>query len=237
MILYEGPSQLDGAPIVVILTKSRNRKTGGMLQTFIMRTDIEPHLALKTGADSSVCGDCKHRPFNGGACYVRVFQAPLSVWRAYKRGSYKTAPSLDAIAERAAGKTVRLGAYGDPAAVPVDIWRALVSRAAAWTGYTHQWRDAVAAPLQSLAMASTDSPDELADARAAGWRSFRVRAPFEPLAGKEIVCPASDEAGKKTTCESCRACGGTGAKARADIAIVAHGATARRFILTRSKAA
>lgn len=237
MILYEGPSQLDGAPIVVILTESRNRKTGGMLQTWIMRADVAPHEALKSGADSSVCGDCKHRPFNGGACYVRVFQAPLVVWKAWRRGNYQAAGSLDAIAERGAGHSIRLGAYGDPAAVPVEIWRALVSRAAAWTGYTHQWRDAVAAPLQSLAMASTDSHDELADARAAGWRSFRVRAPFEPLAGKEIVCPASDEAGKKTTCESCRACGGTGAKARADIAIVAHGATARRFILTRSKAA
>lgn len=237
MILYEGPSQLDGAPIVVILTESRNRKTGGMLQTWIMRADIEPHIALKTGADSSVCGNCKMRPLLGGVCYVRVFQAPLVVWKAWRRGNYQAAGSLDAIAERGAGHSIRLGAYGDPAAVPVEIWRALVSRAAAWTGYTHQWRDAVAAPLQSLAMASTDSPDELADARAAGWRSFRVRAPFEPLAGKEIVCPASDEAGKRTTCESCRACGGTGAKAKADIAIVAHGATARRFIVTRSKAA
>lgn len=237
MILYEGPSQLDGAPIVAILTRSNNRKTGPMLQTWILRQDIAPTEALKTGADESVCGDCKHRPLNGGACYVLVFQAPTVVWKAWRRGIYQPAASLDAIAARGAGHTIRLGAYGDPAAVPAEIWQALVSRAASWTGYTHQWRRPESAALKSLCMASTDSPDELADARAAGWRSFRVRAPSESLAPREIVCPASKEAGEKTVCASCRACGGTGAKAKADITIVAHGAKARRFTLTRSQAA
>ena len=91
VVLYEGPSRIDGAPIVAIACRitdaSNNEKTGAMVQTFIMRRDIAPHEALKTGDDSSVCGDCPLRPINKGAtrCYVRVYQAPLSVWNAYQR--------------------------------------------------------------------------------------------------------------------------------------------------------
>jgi hypothetical protein len=43
------------------------------------------------------------------------------------------------------------------------------------------------------------------------------------LEEREIACPASREAGAKTTCDRCVACGGRSAKARADVAILAHG--------------
>ncbi len=96
-ILYDGASVYDGKPIVVIATnKTSNDKTGDMWQTWIMRSDIEPHTAVKTGDDYSVCGECPLRPLNykknglPKPCYVRVFQAPLSVYRKYKRNGYKT---------------------------------------------------------------------------------------------------------------------------------------------------
>ena len=100
VVLYDGPSRIDGAPIVAIACRiadaSVNSKTGAMVQTFIMRRDIAPHKALKTGDDSSVCGDCKLRPIYKGAtrCYVRVYQAPLSVWNAFHRGRYAV-PGVD----------------------------------------------------------------------------------------------------------------------------------------------
>lgn len=233
-VIYRGPSQLDGAPIIVIATGltrgSRNEKTGDLIQTWIMRDDVDPMTALKTGADESVCGDCPHR---GAACYVRVFQAPLNTWRTAQRGRYATAADLDAVAAMGAGRMVRLGAYGDPAAVPVAIWEALTSRAAGWTGYTHQWRQAP--ELQRLCMASADSPAEGILARAQGWRTFRVRMEGEPVAARlEFICPASNEAGRKTDCASCRACMGSDAKAKASPVILAHGATARRFTLYRA---
>ena len=44
-IIYRGPSLLDGKPIVVIAvglnSSSKNRKTGNMLQTYILRDDIK----------------------------------------------------------------------------------------------------------------------------------------------------------------------------------------------------
>ena len=64
-IIYDGPSVLDGQPIIAVATlKTSNAKTGNMIQTWIMRRDIEPHLAIKSGDDSSVCGGCVQRRFD-----------------------------------------------------------------------------------------------------------------------------------------------------------------------------
>lgn len=233
-ILYEGPSLLDGSPIVAIATGfargSANRKTGAMIQTWIMRSDVEPHHATKTGEDSTVCGGCPHRPSAGGACYVAVFQAPLAVYRAYKRGKYPRATQATSRAALGAGRKLRLGSYGDPAAVPAAVWEAFTRDAATWTGYTHQWRLPAASALRTLCMASVDSDAERTEAQGAGWRTFRVRTAEEPLAKGEIACPASDEAGKRTTCAECNLCKGSASKSRRSIAIIAHGAKARRFV-------
>jgi hypothetical protein len=212
-VLYRGPSQLDGQPIVAIATiGSKNGKTGAMVQTWIMREDVAPHDALKTGDDSSVCGECPHRPMKGGACYVTVFQAPLAVWRAYHRGRYGeplTWPERQALGR---GRVVRLGSYGDPAAVPLDVWEALTDEASAFTGYTHQWRTAPQQSLRHYCMASCDTPADFEAARAMGWRTFR-----------EVVCPASDEGGNKLKCADCKSCSGCATDRKGTIVIVAHG--------------
>lgn len=226
-VIYEGPSLLDGAPIVAIVTlKSANVKTGDMAQTWILRADEHPMESLQSGRDASICGDCKHRPSLGGACYVNVGQAPSQVWKSFRAGNY---PRVDSsvVAQYLIGRTVRLGAYGDPAAVPAAVWRDLVSMAKGWTGYTHQWL--LRSDLRDLCMASVDDEDEHADAKSAGWRTFRVRTEDESLLNREIACPASDEGGLKTTCEKCKLCAGASTKAK-DVAIIVHGAKARRFI-------
>lgn len=231
-VLYHGPSELDGEEIVVIMTGlkggSANSKTGKMLQTWIMRADRDPRQALLSGADSSVCGDCKHRREQGGACYVVVEQAPLAVWRAWKRGRY--ADWTRAFPENALeGRRVRLGSYGDPAAVPFRVWRRVFAqKIAGWTGYTHQWRNPLFTHLRGKIMASADSRMEAAEAREEGWRFFRVRAPGEALLDGEIMCPAAEEMGKRTTCERCGLCRGQASDGK-DIAIVAHGYVASRF--------
>ena len=61
-IIYRGPSLLDGSPIVAIATYSaRNRKTGAMVQTYIIRDDMDPVTASRTGADAAICGACPLR--------------------------------------------------------------------------------------------------------------------------------------------------------------------------------
>jgi hypothetical protein len=231
VVLYNGPSRIDGAPIVAIACRitaaSTNGKTGAMVQTFIMRRDIAPHEALKTGDDSSVCGDCLLRPINKGStrCYVRVYQAPLSVWDAYQRGRYavpgvhfdaKLLPALFA------GLSFRIGSYGDPAAIPASVWKTVTRRVKNRTGYTHQWRKRIGAGLKDLCMASADNESDVATATAKGWRTFRVRKHDAPTLANESVCPASKEGGQRTQCDTCGLCQGATIAAK-NIVIADHG--------------
>ena len=58
-------------------------------------------------------------------------------------------------------------------------------------------------------MASADTSAEMVEAQAMGYRTFRVARPgIEPEAG-EVRCPASEEAGKLTSCSSCGLCAGS----------------------------
>src|SRR4051812_44690746 len=84
VVLYRGPSELDGTPVVAVATaiarRSKNPKTGGMIQTYILADNGEdPIQAARSGGDAAVCGDCPHRPVNGklGSCYVNLIQGPL----------------------------------------------------------------------------------------------------------------------------------------------------------------
>ena len=222
-IIYNGPSLLDGKPIVVIATYSnRNTKTGRVVQTYILRADINPLEASKTGEDYSICGDCTMRgtpaadPTRkqavGRRCYVNLGQGVLIVWRAYQRGVYQTGSARD----MGRGRFVRVGTYGDPAAAPQAVWDELLAEASTWTAYSHQsgWRP-------DIAMQSADSHTQAVAHWQAGRRTFRVIADLGELdSANEALCPASKEAGRRVQCTACKLCkGGTAAKS---IAIVEH---------------
>lgn len=231
-IAYDGPSEIDGAPIVVIINKisdsSKNGKTGAIVQSFIIRSDVNPVEALKTGADSSICGDCVHRPITAKEtgeppCYVNVGRSVLAVYNAYKRGRYVKA-DVETIALALAGKALRIGTYGDPAAAPVLMWQRVSRYVIARAGYSHQWRTAGFdhASWAPLVMASADSIDQAALANLYGMRTFRVSIGIDKQPG-ETVCPASAEGGRKATCADCMLCGGTTKKAK-DVVIADHAA-------------
>jgi hypothetical protein len=220
--LWRGASLIDGAPIVLIATglsrSSANRKTGGMVQTYIVRADMEPIAAVFSGADVSICGDCPHRGIAGKhrTCYVNVGQGPLAVYRAWRRGAYQLGEPSDL-----AGRIVRFGTYGDPAALPAHVWLQLARYSSGHTGYTHQWRRCP--DLRPVLMASCDTTADAREAQAQGWRTFRVALPCDaPKLEREAICPASAEAGKKLTCDACLACGGADGR-RGSIVIAAHG--------------
>ena len=159
-------------------------------------------------------------------CYVKTFQAPLSVWKAYHRGSYVDATPSQA-GEWLTGLLVRAGTYGDPMAVPFEIWEAMIGHAEALTGYSHQWLTGDQR-FKAFCMASADTPEEMAMAHVSGWRTFRVRKPDQPIEQGEVMCPASKEAGFKTNCASCKACGGLSSKAKVSMVIIDHGPTRKR---------
>ena len=130
------------------------------------------------------------------------------------------------------GAKVRFEAtYGEPVLIPLANMTEIARVASGHTGYTHQWKQPAYAPYRAFVMASCDSPQDYSDAKLAGWRTFRVRTAESPLMPNEISCPASEEAGKRTTCEKCRLCSGARANdPRKDIAIVVHGSGAGKFI-------
>jgi hypothetical protein len=249
LIVYDGPSVIDGKPIVVILTgldqSSANGKTGDLVQSFIIRSDVAPTDALKTGDDASVCGLCPHRPLiakmleraglPSAPCYVNVGKSVLSVYRAYRRGSYARASSVDQVRAVLQGRKLRLGTYGDPAASPVELWALLVSLSAGHVGYTHQWQSVGfdARAWSPLVMASADSAAEAQQAQSMGMRYFRVSIGVDK-APREVTCPASAEGGRKAQCSDCMLCAGT-SKAARSIVIADHAAGhAKRVISIRA---
>jgi hypothetical protein len=237
-VIYKGPSLLDGAPIVVIaVIGSGNTKTGDMVQTYILRSDTTPLDALNSGADESICGDCKSRPALGGDCYVRVEQGSTVVFKTLQAGNYPpAAPHI--VRKLTKGRGKRLGTYGDPMAVPAWVWEDLVYDYTpngtvvgkdTHTGYTHQWlnpdiKSGQRERIMALCMASVDTVTEYEMARHLGYRTFRVRTDSQPILPGEFICPASKEAGKLRLCNSCFACDGTdGNDRKANPVIIAHG--------------
>jgi len=223
-IIYKGPSLIDQKPIVVIATYSnRNKKTGHVVQTYILcDEDKNPLEASKTGADYSICGDCPMRgeitndpdrkQAKNRKCYVNLGQGVLIVWKAYKRGVYQTGDAV----EMGYGRFIRIGTYGDPAAVPSHIWDDLLSKCDTWTAYTHQkpWRP-------DIAMQSADSYLEAVEHWKNKRRTFRVIKSVLDIDKKnEVLCPASKEMKRRVQCTACKLC--KGSSLAKSIAIVEH---------------
>lgn len=219
----------DGQQVVSIATlKTSNRKTGNLIQVWILKENENPLEALKSGADVSVCGDCKHR---NGTCYVQVGQAPAQVWKSYKRGIYKDFSELTEKDKNSLiGRKTRFGAYGDPVLIRVKQIKALLDLTkSTFTGYTHAWDNPLFQDYKEFFVASVDSKAEYFQAKGKLWKTFRVRSEYEPLEKHEFACPASSEAGAKKTCFDCMACSAF-KKGKGSPAIVVHGSSASKFL-------
>jgi len=228
-IIYRGASQIDGLPIVAIATYSdRNTKTGKVLQTYIIRSDLSPLDASKSGQDFSICGDCKFRgeansdpdrkQAKNRKCYVNLGQGPTIVYKSFNRGVYPMAANQENRVELGKNRVVRLGTYGDPAAVPSHIWDELLTECESHLAYTHQSGFRPDITMQSA--------DTLAQAQA-HWakraRTFRVIDSIDEIdKANEILCPASKEAGRRVQCVKCQLCSGLTSNSKKSIAIVEH---------------
>jgi len=244
-LLWAGPSAIDGAPIGLFVSglanRSRNRKTGAMIQTYIMRLDVDPVQAIKLGLDGSICGTGKNRcphmlqeRTNAAGkvklmrtCYVNVGQGPLTIYRAWERGNVPM-PDVHTVqrAIAATGRPLRMGAYGDPAAIPQHVWESILPYAKGRTGYTHQWNNKIGWWLKGTVMASCDSPDDHHRAVNVGWGTFTVlphdnyKQLFKSLTRTTSCVSDPQFKGRMELipCERCLKCDGT-----RNVAIRAHG--------------
>ena len=201
---------------------SDNRKTGDMIQIWILVRSVDPVEAIRTGLDRLICGSCVHRGDGHGgdrSCYVNVGQAPLGIYRAWQAGNYPPLRSLEGFT----GRKVRFGAYGDPTHLPLPLALAIAGVSSGWTGYTHQWRKPSLQAWKTLLMASVDSIAELVIARSMGWSTFRVGS--EASTGEQLC--ASDRDG--TPCSVCLLCAGARGGLES-VHIPPHGKGATHFV-------
>jgi len=232
-VIYDGASLLNGKRIIVIalISKSKNSKTGNMMQTYII-TPHNPLYASKHGLDEANCGSCIHRgtptdePDRKQAikrtCYVMLYQGVLVTWKQWEKGAYPSMQGHDALASLGEDEDVRIGTYGDGGAVPKYIWDSLISKAKKHTAYCHQYDNPNSSFDPTIYMVSADTLPTAQRHWDFGHRTFRViQDTNEVVKGKEILCPASKEMGRRVQCSSCMLCGGSEVKAKS-IAIVQH---------------
>ena len=228
-VIHRGPSKIDGQPIIVVaIWASTNRKTGDMLQTYIMRSDIDPLTANKYGEDYSICGNCALRgtptldPTKKQAedrpCYVVLGQGPMVVFKGLQRGIYPDYTNRQQRRALGRGRMVRIGTYGDGAAAPRFVWDDLLFEAEGHNAYSHNGGD------PRIYMQSADTLPQAQAAWSSGFRTFRVVHDTTHLQPNEILCPSS----RGVQCVDCRLCGGSQVKAKS-IAIVVHGNGAKHF--------
>jgi hypothetical protein len=235
-VFFRGPSRLNGAPIIGVVTGAHsnpthgrhrhNTKLGPMAQLHILHAEVAPNIAKRTGLDVAVCGDCTLRTASGDLrCYVNTAFATTTLWKAHAWRPQQLKLAAEAL--RTHHMPLRVGSYGDPAALPERVIAALVAAAPGHTGYTHDWRHPRSAWLKPYCMASIESEHDLDRAVREGWRTYRIVVPHGHrrvlvLDHHEVLCP-SETHGK--TCDDCRLCNGSRGPddARKLVAIPAHG--------------
>lgn len=161
---------------------------------------------------------------NWWGCYVLTFHGPRSVYNGKTDLTRETDKALKE------GQGFRFGSYGDPTAVPLNVWKDLMEKADYSTGYTHQWRETYAQEYKGVLQASCNSIEEVIEARAMGWKVFATwkdieKKDFQDAGILVTQCPSDPTLPSKRTCEECRLCDGR----RADIFIKPHGATKNKI--------
>lgn len=218
--------------VAIVTLGTSNRKTGNMLQIWILDARMKPSESRATGADAlNQCAGCAFASNKG--CYVDP-RALASIFGAWQRGSYSPlemgSPEWAQLFDNA---DVRLGAYGNPSKLPIGMLSDICERSRMHTGYFHDWAqmpESEAVAYGKFLMASCEL-DTVTKAQAIGLRTFTVvpkNLPVPPQLGIECL---SDSKGMQ--CIECGLCDGTArsstrSKALPHVWIGAHGYQVRK---------
>lgn|GEM_PF-2283051 len=171
----------------------------------------------------AVCFDCPFRAYL--KCYTHKYQQYagfLSMLKSISREfkNVQEIPSIHLlekkIVEISNDKYIRFGTYGEPTLIPFGLVSNMVKASKSHTGYTHQWSKKP--DYSAFFMASTHNEGQANMAQKLGFRSFIAT---DKKLENAVVCPASNEAGFKSTCEKCGLCSGQ-RKGTKNIQILEH---------------
>ena len=231
MKMYDGPSAVRPDKRVMLRVmnlkrKSKNVKTGPMVQVGGILADVHPVEAIESGCDEALCGGCRLRPklhAEDKSKGVEVSEHPCYVKLIYKNAQRKAGlkqettygAGLDALR----GRDVRFGEYGNmssfPRSVVEPMFEAVAESGGNHTCYELEWRKPENQWLAKWAMASVHSAEERAEAKALGWRTFRIG---DGRLEGEAPCPYET---KKVQCINCKMCSGNQVNMR-DVCIPSH---------------
>lgn len=214
------------------------------------KTGPVPTVAIHPEDARESCTGCPLSPKavgGNGNCYAWSGRVAQGLFRSAvaKRKSYGEglAGVGSALAFRSvAAKMIRITSLGDIGRAPeyaAPLAELAKEFALDLVGYTHHWREPVAAPWKGNLMASVEGElEELLKPAACGWRGALVhRLRLEPFlethgrAGRLpngqswLLCPAQLKPGE-ITCNDCRLCAGS--KAGPHVVFAFHGAAANR---------
>jgi hypothetical protein len=199
----------DGEKVRVSYTfSSTNSKTGNVIQQWVTPAKWEGAKKIDQINSQSVCADCPLME----RCYVKRGQANMGLKSGAKSTNFTEADETDYL-DLFKKQFLRFGAFGEPVLAGKKVISKLVGVLRNWTGYTHRWKLPEYQWAKDYLMASCDSND-WQQAEEMGWRQFIVIKKGDPIPPHAVNCPASEEAGKRTTCENCGLCKGNGSKAK-----------------------
>lgn len=206
VVVAETRSLIDREEIVILATGFHyctNPKLGfNVIQTFYLKKNVHPYEAQKNGTDYSVCGNCPLRRVNQNICYVNPIMLG-NMWKAYRNERYGLLQSFHLEQIKAQRKTLRLGAYGEPTSVPLELVGDLIAASSIAIGYTHNWRSPLGEPYKPYLMASVESKEQAQLAQSLGWNYYRIMNKTEEPQEDEILCPWYVD---KTQCQDCKRC-------------------------------
>lgn len=227
-LVWEGNSPFNGEPIILLMSgmlASKNGKTGNMLQTYILLRDVRPAEAIKTGEDYSICANCPCRPITAkldpdqAVCYVNTGNDGIDgMWDSYHAGKVLQMSNIDYLL--IVNRELRMGSYGEPTAVPFDVWRKLLDatgQAKNHTGYTSKWREPIAQEFKGYCQASCSSETEHLEAKNMGWYTYTHLPEGHPPIKNTVKCPYTKTNGVK--CRTCLLCNG----AKTDVTVTDSG--------------
>jgi len=195
--------------VFTALSGSSNRKTGDMVQTYLLDRET---LTSEPKVFGAKCVECPMV----NKCYVS--RDKMSVRKALARllGEERTSyahATLDQVLPLLSGRKVRLGTYGDPSALPLDDLKAIVSACEGHTGYTHFWASIDTEYSAHLMASVEDATGELL-AQGLGYRTFRVITKEDTERSVSSVAVECLNTSSGLTCAECLLCSGTEGKGR-----------------------